>query len=94
MMHTILMQLAAIQINSPLPKTSGNLVQNVLYIVFGSLGGISLIIMVWAGMKYTLSSGDPAKTSEAKNQVMYAAIGIAVAASASAIVTFATRRVG
>lgn len=83
--------LAAIIINSPLPKTSGKLVENITYIVFGVLGGISLIIMVWAGMKYTLSSGDPAKTSEAKNQVIYAAVGIAVSLGASAIVTFVTR---
>jgi len=82
---------SAIIINSPLPRTSDNLVQNILYIVFGSLGGISLIIMVWAGMKYTLSSGDPAKTTEAKNQILYAAIGIVVALTASAIVAFATR---
>jgi hypothetical protein len=85
--------LAAIVVNSPLPETSGNLLANVLYIAFGVLGGVSLIIVVWAGMKYTLSSGDPAKTSEAKNQIIYAAIGIAVALSASAIVTFATRSV-
>ena len=81
--------LAAIQINSPLPRTSSSLLENVLYVAFGVLGGISLIIMIWAGMKYTLSSGDPTKTSEAKNQIMYAAIGIAVALSATAIVRFA-----
>lgn len=82
---------SAIIINSPLPRTSDNLVQNILYIVFGSLGGISLIIMVWAGMKYTLSSGDPAKTTEAKNQILYASIGIIIALTASAIVAFTTR---
>jgi len=86
-----MMLFSQIIINSPLPRTSDNLVQNILYIVFGSLGGISLIIMVWAGMKYTLSSGDPAKTTEAKNQILYAAIGIVVALTASAIVAFATR---
>ncbi len=84
--------LAQIVINSPLPRTSGSLLSNILYIVFGVLGGISLIIVVWAGMKYTLSSGDPNKTAEAKNQIIYAAIGIAVALSASAIVTFAGSR--
>ena len=83
--------LSVIQINSPLPRTSSSLLENVLYLAFGTLGGISLIIMIWAGMKYTLSSGDPAKTTEAKNQIMYAAIGIAVALSAAAIVRFAIR---
>lgn len=81
-----------INITSPLPATSGNFVENALYIVFGALGGISLIILVWAGMKYTLSGGDPGKTAEAKNQILYAAIGIAVALSASAIVRFAIGR--
>jgi hypothetical protein len=85
--------IAAIVINSPLPKTSSGLVSNVLYIAFGTLGGICLIVIAWAGMKYTLSGGDPAKTSEAKNQIMYAAIGMAVAIAASAIVTFASGRI-
>ena len=77
--------LGVIQINSPLPRTSSSLLENVLYIVFGTLGGISLIMMIWAGMKYTLSRGDPAKTTEAKNQIMYAAIGLAVAMTAPAL---------
>lgn len=79
-------QLASITLNSPLPRTSDNLIENIVYVAFGVLGGISLIILVWAGMKYTLSSGDPAKTAEAKNQIIYAAIGIAVAVSATSIV--------
>ena len=88
-MHIFNTLLAAIQINSPLPKTSSSLLENILYVVFGVLGGISLIIMIWAGTKYTLSSGDPTKTTEAKNQILYAAIGIAGALSATAIVRFA-----
>lgn len=83
---------ASITISSPLPRTSDALVGNVLYVVFGALGGISLIILVLAGMKYTLSSGDPSKTAEAKNQIMYAAIGIAVALSAAAIVSFTSSK--
>ncbi len=59
-------------------------------LVAGILGGISVIIIIWAGTKYTLSGGDPAKTAEAKNQIMYAAIGIAVAISATAILNFVT----
>lgn len=85
---------AAIVVNSPLPRTSSNLLTNVLYVVFGALGGISLIVLVWAGMKYTMSAGDPAKTAEARNQIIYAAVGIVVALSASAIVAFALGRAG
>jgi hypothetical protein len=57
-----------------------------MYVVFGALGGVSVIVLVWAGMKYTLSAGDPTKTAEAKNQILYAAVGIVVALSASSIV--------
>ena len=88
-----LMQLAnTIQLDQPLPVTSTNLVANIIYIAFGVLGGLSFIVIVWAGMKYTLSSGDPAKTAEAKNQIMYAAIGIVVALSAEGIVKFVISR--
>ncbi|MCA9347161.1 hypothetical protein KC930_01110 [Candidatus Saccharibacteria bacterium] len=85
---SLLHMIATITLQNPLPKTNANLFENIMYIVMGTLGGISLIIMVWAGMKYTLSSGDPQKTSEARNQILYAAIGIVVAISASAIVGF------
>lgn len=81
-----------VQIQNPLPKVSGNFIADMLTLVFGILGGISLIMLVWAGMKYVLSAGDPAKTAEAKNQIMYAMIGIAVALSAGAIVFVATDR--
>ena len=85
-------QLAKIVINSPLPETSDKLIPNIMLIVFGALGGISVIIIVWAGMKYTLSGGDPTKTKEAKDQIMYAAIGLAVAVGASSIVTLVSSK--
>jgi TRAP-type C4-dicarboxylate transport system permease small subunit len=81
-----------IVLKNPLPKTSDSLFQDILNIVFGALGGISLIIITWAGTKYTLSQGDPGKTAEARNQIIYAAIGIGVAVSAVAIVQFAGSR--
>lgn len=93
MFNNLINSVAAIVINSPLPNPKGSLLVNVLKIAFGALGGISLIIVAWAGMKYTLSGGDPAKTAEAKNQIMYAAIGIVVAISAGAITTFITSKV-
>lgn len=84
--------LAKVTFNGPLPRTSDNLLSNILYIAFGALGGISVIIIIWAGIKYTMSGGDPNKTAEAKNQILYAAVGLAVALSATAIVTFAGSR--
>lgn len=84
--------LAKIIIDSPIPETSKDFIPNIMFLVFGALGGISVIIIVWAGMKYTLSGGDPAKTKEAKDQIMYAAIGLAVAVGASSIVTLVSSK--
>lgn len=81
-----------IELNRPIPVTSQNLIPNIMYIVFGVLGGLSVIVLVWAGTKYSLSVGDPAKTAEARNQIMYAAIGVLIALSAEAIVKFAIVR--
>ena len=92
MIRAVYTQLATISINSPLPKTNDNLIEKIMYLVFGARGGVSIIIVVWAGMKYSLSAGDPAKTAEAKNQIMYAAIGIAVALSASSVVGYVSGR--
>ncbi len=67
-------------------------IANVLTVVFGTLGAISVLIIVIAGFQYILSSGDPAKTAKAKNTILYAVIGLVVAVSAGAIVNFVLRR--
>lgn len=51
-------------------------------------GVISLFMMLLGGLRYIMSSGDPAKTSTAKKTIIYAAIGIAIAASAGIIAQF------
>lgn len=84
---------SAVIIDNPLPATSTNLFTNALTVVFGVLGGISVLVVVYAGMKYVTSGGDPAKTKEAREQIIYAAVGIVVALSAGAIVAFATKQI-
>lgn len=88
-MNTTLFYIADVVFKAPLPKTGDNIVRTLLQLAFGALGGISLIIVTWAGLKYTLSSGDPSKTAEAKNQILYAIVGIVVAISAEIILAFA-----
>ena len=47
---------------------------------------INLVLkIVIAGINYSLSSGDPAKTASAKNTILYAVIGLVIIASAIAI---------
>lgn len=50
-------------------------------------GIISMFIMTIAGLRFVMSSGDPAKIESAKNAILYSAIGLAVAISGQAIVS-------
>ncbi len=51
-------------------------------------GIIAVIMVVVAGIKYTTSGGDSGKVAAAKNTLIYALIGVAVAALAQFLVHF------
>ena len=55
------------------------------YVVIGAL---SFLVLVIAGLRYILAQGDPQKITESKNQIMYALIGLVIAALAAVIVNF------
>ncbi len=61
------------------------IVVNVLLFV---LGAISVIMIVIGGIRYTLSNGDSAAITSAKNTILYSVIGLIVALLAFAIVDF------
>lgn len=74
-----------------IPQTgdpSTTTVSNVLSLVFGVLGGIALIIIVYAGIQFILSRGEPQKAATARNTIIYAGVGLAIAVSAFTIVRF------
>ncbi len=76
----------------PHPSADTNSIQIVLEIVFNIIGGLALLIVVVSGLRYITSTGDPQKTSRAKDGVVYALIGLAVAVTAQAIVVFVGKR--
>ncbi len=55
-----------------------------LYVV----GAISVIMLIWGGLRYILSGGDSKKITDAKNTVLYALLGLGIALLAYAIVNF------
>lgn len=71
-----------------------NSLATILTITFTIIGAMALLFMVIAGFRYITSSGDPAKVASAKNQIVYTAIGLIIAASAAAIVNFVLGRAG
>lgn len=73
-----------------LPETQANndTVQNVLRILFGVIGSFALLNITLSGFKYISSAGDPQKTSEAKNGIIFSLVGLMLAIAAEAIVAF------
>lgn len=81
-------------------KTSGNplfgpegiftKILNILSIVIGIAS--VFIIIIFGGIRMIVSGGDPSKISSARNTIIFAAMGIAVAASAQILVNFVLRR--
>jgi len=62
---------------------------NILLVVIGM---ISVIMIVVGGIRYTVSAGDPKAVTDAKNTILYAVVGLVVAALAGAIVNFVLGR--
>lgn len=52
------------------------------------IGAISVLMLIYGGIRYTLSAGDSKAVTDAKNTILYAIIGIIVALLAFAIVNF------
>lgn len=52
----------------------------------------SVIMIIVGGMRYIISSGDPSNVNGAKNTILYAVIGLVVAASGQVIVVFVLQK--
>lgn len=64
------------------------LVNSLLFI----LGAIAVLVIIYGGIIYSMSAGDPALVTKAKNTIIYAVIGLVVAIGAYAIVNFVIRQ--
>ncbi len=72
----------------------GGVVSKVMRAVFGIMGAIAVIVVIFGGLQYVLSSGDPKRTARAKETILYAVIGIVISLSAFAIVSFVAKGLG
>ena len=60
----------------------------VMNTILFAIGSIAVIMLIYGGVKYTISGGDEKAVTSAKNTILYAVIGIVVALLAFAIVNF------
>ena len=58
------------------------------------IGAISVIMLIWGGLRYIISGGDSKKVTDAKNTILYAIIGLVFAVLAYAIVNFVLNSIG
>lgn len=62
------------------------LVKSVVNILLWVIGILSIIMIIFSGIRYVTSSGDASKTKAAQNTLIYSVVGLIVAIMAWAIV--------
>jgi len=66
----------------------GGLFQQISNVALFLLGAVSVLMLIYGGVRYTISGGETASVTAAKNTILYAVVGIIVALLAYAIVNF------
>lgn len=88
------------QVLQGIGKTGSNCDDTAVTNAFGSIvevlslivGAVAVIMIIYSGFRYVTSAGDSAKVSTAKNALIYALVGIAVAVLAQVFVHFVANR--
>lgn len=62
--------------------------QTIANILLGLVGIAAVIFIALAGIRYISSGGDPQDQTKAKNQIIYAVIGLIVIGLSAAVVNF------
>lgn len=72
---------------------NNGLVKNIINVLLWVVGILAVIMIVWSGISYIISSGDSAKVTKAKNTLVYSVVGLIVAILAAAIVNFVINQI-
>ena len=73
--------------------TAGNMILSTIQWVVGIAGVIAAIFVVYGGISYATSAGDPNKLQKAKSMITYALIGLAIVALAETITAFVSNMI-
>jgi hypothetical protein len=77
--------------NLPQPDANEAHVKTILSIVFAIVGALALLMITISGLRYVTSAGDPQRTASAKNGIIYSLVGLIIAITAEAIVSFVVK---
>lgn len=67
---------------------TGSIFNTIVNILLFLIGAISVIMLIYGGIRYTISGGDSGNVTAAKNTILYAIVGLIVAFLAYAIVNW------
>ena len=73
--------------------TVNGVITTVINIISAFVGVVAVIMIIFAGFKYVTSGGDSSSISSAKNTLIYAIVGIVVAALSQIIVRYVVVKV-
>lgn len=60
----------------------------VINVVLGVIGFVAVAMIIMGGISFTTSQGDAAKTTKARNTILYGVVGLVISLLAFAIVNF------
>ena len=69
-------------------KKVSNFVGNGIKLFLGIIAILAVLYVIYGGMKYTTSAGDPGKVKQAQNTIFYGLLGLVISLLAFAIVDF------
>jgi glucose uptake protein GlcU len=68
----------------------GGIFHTISNILIFLTGAIAVIVIIFGGLRYTISTGDAARVKQAKDTILYGIVGLVIAILAYAIVNFVT----
>ena len=69
-----------------------DLLTNGLNVIYFLAGAVAVIVIIFAGIMYTTSSGDAGRVAKAKNLITYSIVGLIVVLVAFTITSFVSGR--
>lgn len=75
-------------------KDAGNVAGGLINVVLGLVGVIAVGVMIYGGVSYMISQGDPGKTKRARDILLYGLIGFVITVAAYAIIQFVVDKIG
>ena len=71
-----------------------SMVKRFFGVIIGLIAIIAVIFIILGAFQFLTAGGDPEKAAQAKRQIIYAVVGLFIAAAAWALVNFVMVRIG